>query len=158
MNRQREGIRQKQGVINLMFFLFLLSALTAGAVRSEENTLSFLKPCPSSPNCVSSLSDDPGRRIDPLPLAGTADETLSLLVRAVETFPRASIALREELYLKAEFRTWMGFVDDVEFLVDKARGAVQVRSGSQTGYWDLGVNRKRMEALRRTYLEMKDRK
>lgn len=117
-----------------------------------------MKPCPSSPNCISSLAEVPGQRIDPFPLAGTPEETLNLLARAVEAFTRASVVLREGPYLRAEFRSWLGFVDDVEFLVDEARGAIQVRSGSRTGYWDLGVNRERMEALRRTYLEMKDRK
>jgi uncharacterized protein (DUF1499 family) len=141
-----------------MLFIFLLAGLPAGPTLTADAAAPSLKPCPSSPNCISSLAEVPGQRIDPFPLAGTPEETLNLLARAVEAFTRASVVLREGPYLRAEFRSWLGFVDDVEFLVDEARGAIQVRSGSRTGYWDLGVNRERMEALRRTYLEMKDRK
>lgn len=41
----------------------------------------------------------------------------------------------------------MGFVDDVEFLLEAA-GAIQVRSASRLGKGDLGVNRARIEAIR----------
>jgi uncharacterized protein (DUF1499 family) len=47
-------------------------------------------------------------------------------------------------------------VDDVEFLVDMEQGLVQARSASRSGYWDLEVNRRRMEAIRKVYLESKD--
>jgi uncharacterized protein (DUF1499 family) len=40
----------------------------------------------------------------------------------------------------------MGYVDDVEFLLDGKQ--VHVRSASRLGYSDWGVNRKRIEAIR----------
>jgi uncharacterized protein (DUF1499 family) len=43
----------------------------------------------------------------------------------------------------------MGFVDDVEFWFDPAAGVVQLRSASRVGRGDLGVNRQRIEAIRR---------
>ena len=43
----------------------------------------------------------------------------------------------------------MGFVDDVEFYCDGT--AIQVRSASRLGYSDLGVNRKRVEAIREAF-------
>jgi uncharacterized protein (DUF1499 family) len=42
----------------------------------------------------------------------------------------------------------MGFVDDVEFLHDPAKGVVHVRSASRLGRRDFGVNRERVERLR----------
>jgi uncharacterized protein (DUF1499 family) len=42
----------------------------------------------------------------------------------------------------------MGFVDDVEFLADRASGVVHVRSASRLGRRDFGVNRARIEELR----------
>jgi uncharacterized protein (DUF1499 family) len=83
---------------------------------------------------------------------------LALLARAIETIPRATLRQQGTLYLKAEFRTRLEFVDDVEFLVDEDFGVVQMRSASRTGYWDLGVNRKRVETLRRVYLKMVEKK
>jgi uncharacterized protein (DUF1499 family) len=68
--------------------------------------------------------------------------------RAVEAFPRASIIEKSETYLYAEFRTQlMRYVDDVEFFFDGS--VIHVRSCSRLGRRDFGVNRKRIEALRR---------
>jgi len=42
----------------------------------------------------------------------------------------------------------MGFVDDVEFLLDPAARTIHVRSASRLGRRDFGVNRERIESLR----------
>jgi len=39
----------------------------------------------------------------------------------------------------------------VEFRIDDAAGVIHVRSASRTGYWDLGVNRRRVEAIREAF-------
>ncbi|MCG6538346.1 MAG: DUF1499 domain-containing protein [Syntrophales bacterium LBB04] len=117
-----------------------------------------MSPCPSSPNCVSSSAQDRGHRIAPFGLSGTSAETMALLARVIKTFPRATIKQQRNHYLKAEFRTRFGFVDDLEFLVDEALGQVEVRSAARTGYWDLGVNRRRVETLRKAYSEMAGKK
>jgi uncharacterized protein (DUF1499 family) len=43
------------------------------------------------------------------------------------------------------------FVDDLECRMVVAVGVIHVRSASRVGYWDLGVNRKRVEALREMF-------
>jgi uncharacterized protein (DUF1499 family) len=43
----------------------------------------------------------------------------------------------------------MRYVDDVELYYDERAGLVQVRSASRLGRRDFGVNRARVEALRR---------
>ena len=51
-------------------------------------------------------------------------------------------------YLYAEFRSrLLGFVDDVEFFFDGV--VVHVRSASRLGRRDFGVNRARVEEIRR---------
>ena len=42
----------------------------------------------------------------------------------------------------------MKFVDDVEFWFDPKAQVIQVRSASRVGEGDMGVNRKRIEAVR----------
>jgi uncharacterized protein (DUF1499 family) len=42
----------------------------------------------------------------------------------------------------------MGYVDDVEFYLDPIASVIHVRSASRLGESDLGVNRKRIEAVR----------
>jgi uncharacterized protein (DUF1499 family) len=127
------ALSKKQGVLFLMGSLFLIFGFRDEPVLSAEAAPVSLKSCPSSPNCVSSLAEDSKHRTDPFPISGTTAETLTLLARAIETIPRATLRQQGGLYLKAEFRTSLGFVDDLEFLVDEAQGVVQVRSASRTG-------------------------
>jgi len=70
------------------------------------------------------------------------------LEKILRAMPRTTIAERRPDYLRAEVRSLLGFVDDVEFFVDSSRNLLHMRSASRTGYWDLGVNRKRLETIR----------
>ena len=110
-----------------------------------------LPPCPSSPNCVSSRDPDPARRVDPIPFTGTAADALKGIETAVRSFPRAVVVDSSGNGIRAEFRSLLGFVDDVEFRIDGAAGVIHVRSASRKGYWDLGVNRRRVEAIREAF-------
>jgi len=107
-----------------------------------------LAPCKRSPNCVSSQAD-PGDRehyIAPIAFRGSMAD----LRRAVESMERARVIRTERDYLYAEYRTrLLRYVDDVELYVDERQGVVHVRSASRLGRRDFGVNRKRVEALRR---------
>jgi len=106
-----------------------------------------LSACPSSPNCVGSSGG-----VAPLHSGGSADETRLHLLAALQGFPRTRVATDAWPYLRVEFRSrWFGFVDDVEFLADEARSRIDFRSASRVGYYDLGVNRRRMEELRRRF-------
>jgi uncharacterized protein (DUF1499 family) len=70
------------------------------------------------------------------------------LVRFVESRRGAQLEELESGFARLEFRSrLLGFVDDVE--LECAGADVQVRSCSRVGYWDLGANRRRVEALRR---------
>jgi uncharacterized protein (DUF1499 family) len=113
-----------------------------------------LAPCPAKPNCVSSQAADDAHRIAPFPLRGPPLSSMAMLARVVAAQPGATIVTQRDDYLYATFTTnLMGFVDDVEFVVDLPRGVVDVRSASRLGYSDLGVNRKRIEALRAAFAE-----
>lgn len=60
----------------------------------------------------------------------------------------ATIISATPSYLHIEFKSaLMGFVDDVELFQEGKQ--IHVRSASRLGYSDLGVNRKRIEHLRR---------
>ena len=103
-----------------------------------------LAPCKRSPNCVSSQADPSDREHHIAPLRVSVEEVR----KAVEALPRTRIVLAHSNYLYAEFRSkLLGFVDDVEFFFDGA--VVQVRSASRVGRRDFGVNRARIEKIRR---------
>ena len=111
-----------------------------------------LAPCPSSPNCVSSQASDAKHRIDPLSFIGPAADALMRLEGIVRSLPRATMITRNDGYLHAEFTsTIFRFVDDAEFLVDDAAKVIHVRSASRLGTSDLGVNRKRIERIRKLW-------
>ena len=69
----------------------------------------------------------------------------------MRSLPRATIVGSSGIVIRAEFRSLLGFVDDVEFRIDGAAGVIHVRSASRKGYWDLGVNRCRVETIREAF-------
>ena len=103
-----------------------------------------LAPCRPTPNCVCSQADPSDREHYIAPLKASMDEVRTV----VESLPRTRIVLAHPNYLYAEFRSrLLGYVDDVEFYFDGA--LVQVRSASRLGRRDFGVNRARVEEIRR---------
>jgi uncharacterized protein (DUF1499 family) len=70
------------------------------------------------------------------------------LLGVLNGMERGLIVQSGDAYIHAEFRSAaFGFVDDVEFQFGPP-GVIQVRSASRTGYYDFGVNRERVEAIR----------
>jgi uncharacterized protein (DUF1499 family) len=108
-----------------------------------------LAPCPDSPNCVSSDAADEEHAIAPFALAKPALKAWRAAVDAVAALPRVRIVVERVGYLHAECRSAVfGFVDDLELQLRAGDGVIAVRSASRLGHSDLGVNRRRVEALR----------
>ena len=115
-----------------------------------------LKPPSNTENSVSSQTalypDHPQRQyanIAPLAVQGNSAATLERIKAVVEGMAGARVVKNDPDYLYAQFTTkWMRFVDDVEFWFDPVNNVIQVRSASRVGRGDLGVNRKRIEAVR----------
>lgn len=108
-----------------------------------------LAECPARPNCVSSQARDDAHRISPLEFVGEGSQAMARLARVIAADPGARIVEQRPDYIHATFQTpVMGFVDDVEFLLQVR--TIDVRSASRLGYSDLGVNRNRIEALRKS--------
>ncbi len=114
-----------------------------------------LAPCKPTPNCVSSFADrtsDPGHFVEPLRFTGDPDAAFAKLTAVVRGSERVTVVREEPRYLHAEFKTrLMGYVDDVEFLLDPAARTIGVRSASRLGRRDFGVNRERIESLRAAF-------
>jgi uncharacterized protein (DUF1499 family) len=108
-----------------------------------------LQPCPNTPNCVCSYDTDAEHAIAPLSFATSPAEAMAQLKQVIEAIERTQIITQTDDYLYAEFTSkLMGFVDDVEFYLDRPNSVIQVRSASRLGKSDLGVNRKRIEFIR----------
>ena len=120
-----------------------------------------LKAPSNTPNSVSSQADlypdHPQRAyafVEALPLKnGDASASLQALVAALSSLPGVSVVEQRHDYVRAQAQTsWLKFVDDLEFWVNPERQVIEIRSASRTGRKDFGVNRQRVEALRKAYL------
>ena len=111
-----------------------------------------LTPCPNTPNCVSSQSSDAIHKIEPLTYNSTPEQAFAALKRLIQSLPRTKIITESEDYLHVEFTlAIVGFVDDVEFYLERNANVIHLRSASRLGMSDLGVNRRRIETIRTKY-------
>ncbi len=108
-----------------------------------------LAACPPRPNCVASGDARDAQRVEALRFAGSGVNALAGVRAVLEAMPRIAIVAATPRYLHAEARSRiLGFVDDIEFLLDEAEERIEVRSAARVGYSDLGVNRRRVETIR----------
>lgn len=112
-----------------------------------------LAPCPNKPNCVSSTATDRRHAIAPLTFTGDPDSALQTLQTVVLGLARTRVISREADYLYVECTSQLlGFVDDVEFTLNRQAKYIHVRSASRLGYSDFGVNRARIETIRAAFM------
>lgn len=111
-----------------------------------------LAPPRRTPNCVSSQAapSDAQHYVAPIAFRGAPAQAMAAARQAVQSMARATIVAEAPGYLYAEYRSrLLGFVDDLELYFDARAGIFHVRSASRLGRRDFGVNRERVEALRR---------
>lgn len=83
-------------------------------------------------------------------LRADSAQVWAALVRVVKQIPRAKVLAQTDCYMRIECRSLVfRFVDDLEFLLLRKERRIAVRSCSRTGFWDFGVNRRRVETIRR---------
>lgn len=107
--------------------------------------------CPASPNCVSTEADanDQQHYVKPFKTVNGDEETWVKIRQVVLSLPRINIIREDQYYLKAKVKTPVfRFVDDLDILFSPETKTLSVKSASNVGYSDLGVNRKRVEHLR----------
>jgi len=144
-------------VSGILSRVLLIVAIAGGfspkSIQAAGMEPSGLKDCPGSPNCVSSEAADPEHRVDPFRLKGDSVKIWPAVLRVVAAMPRTAIITLTDRYIQAECKSRLfRFVDDLELLLKSETGAVSVRSASRSGYYDFGVNRKRVEYLRQALL------
>ncbi|GBF83631.1 hypothetical protein AsFPU3_0674 [Aphanothece sacrum FPU3] len=110
--------------------------------------------CPTTPNCVSSQSQEAEHSIAPFSYQGSTSDAIATLKKIINQQERSKIIAETDQYLYAQFTSkWMGFVDDVEFFLNPEKSIIDVRSASRLGESDLGVNRQRIEEIRQAFVD-----
>ena len=134
--------------------VFVLSALLGAPGEVLGVTKGKLAPCPDSPNCVSTQSEGKRHAMEPLPYLQTREASRERILSILKDMRRMEIVKLTESTIHVEFRTalWK-FVDDVVFFLDDKERVVHFRSASRVGYYDFGVNRRRMKEISEKYLE-----
>ncbi|MGQ0811504.1 MAG: DUF1499 domain-containing protein [Nitrospiraceae bacterium] len=118
--------------------------------KSSGHSEGRLAVCPNSPNCVSTRSEDPEHAIQPYRYERTHAEAKAMLMQVISGLGRVKWVKEAETSLHYEFTSFLfRFVDDVEFLLDYPTQTIHFRSASRIGHSDFGVNRKRMEEIRK---------
>jgi len=164
MDRRADAIAADRGrlpgAVALFAALALAPALASAALfgslfagtRPPGVGVGALAPCPETPNCVRSGATDPRHAIAPIAAAPPLQAAFADLVALAGTMPGARVITVQPRYAHLEFETpLMGFVDDVELAADASAGVIDVRSASRVGTSDFGVNRKRIEDLRKAF-------
>lgn len=129
----------------LILIIMTASLLTGCGSRSDDfesepGTENPLPPCPDSPNCV--------RITKALSLA--IDDAWSVVLQAVDEMDPYDINLVPDEYRAETVFLVVFFRDDMVLeLEERASGdtLVHIRSSSRVGYYDFGVNRKRVKRL-----------
>ena len=111
--------------------------------------------CPKSPNCVLSQASNPKHQIHPIHYTSSVEIAKEKLIKVIQSMDGTRIITQDEVYWHVEFTTrWLRFIDDVEFYFPESEALIHLRSASRSGYWDLGVNRKRVEEIRSRFEEL----
>ena len=140
----------------LLLFLLSLAVFLSCSGRRPANlgvTQGRLAPCPAAPHCVSSQSEDESHRMEPLCYITSKAEAQEKLLTILQSMKRTSIITIKDDYLHAECTSAIfRYVDDVEFYFTDEQKLIHFRSSSRLGYYDVGVNRRRMEKMREKFL------
>ena len=122
-----------------------------GGVRplSKASAESGLVNCPSRPSCVSSRDTGEIHQIAPIKFEGDGAAAFARVREILLGMPRTKIVDFDDHYLHAtQSSPVFRFTDDVEFLLDTKNAQIQVRSCARFGFYDFGVNRRRIEQIR----------
>ena len=88
--------------------------------------------------------------IAPFKASGDGSAEMAKIRAVLKSMPHTVIVKDEPGYIYAQCTTpTLKFTDDVEFALDASKGIIDVRSASRIGRKDFGVNRARVEYIRR---------
>ena len=134
----------KNKILYYIVIIILLSGCSSKNYSSVMNNK--LAVCPNSPNCVSSFEEkESNAYIEPLAYSSHLknEMVVKIIIDAVLDLEKVRLIEKKDKYIHFEFRTLLGFVDDVEFLINDESNQIDFRSASRLGYYDFKKNRNR---------------
>ncbi|MEM7207416.1 MAG: DUF1499 domain-containing protein [Pseudomonadota bacterium] len=111
-----------------------------------------LQICPDTANCVCSCEERESHRVDPIGFDGDTAPAMRALLTIINAQNGSVVVTQTHNYLHVTFKSRLiGYVDDVEFLINENTKKIDVRSASRIGQGDFGANRKRVENIRNQF-------
>ena len=105
--------------------------------------------CPNKPKCVCSEDCAGDSYVEPLRVYGSMAEQWKVLKNVIHEMG-GKLEEADDYFLHATFQSKLfRFTDDVICRQDTVTNSIQIRSSSRVGYSDFGINRKRVEKLRK---------
>ena len=134
------------------------ASMLAATPELGRNDRGELTSCPAKPNCVCSQDSSPSHSIEPLEVRSNRADVIEVVCSVCTALPGSRLVVQEDDYARFEIRSRLfRFVDDVEILWDPIDYQLHFRSASRVGHSDMGVNRKRIEAVKRELSERLNR-
>lgn len=127
----------------LTFFVF-------GSLMSNS-PLSIDSPCPDKPNCVSTLAVSDNHQIRPIFFKGAIDDAQAKLANILKSQSAELVSDDGNVWHYVFTSSIMKFKDDFFVRFDDQEKKIDLRSSSRKGYYDFGVNRKRVEKIRELF-------
>lgn len=138
------SVRPDNTTSELILFFFLFIMCTPPAFSNNNS----LEPCPDKPNCVSSLAIGE-HAVEPFELIAKSNFDIQKLVSLIQLSDKKVSVIHDDNRIHAEFTSRLfGFVDDMDLVINLEQNLIHIRSASRTGYYDFGVNKRRVENLR----------
>jgi len=145
-------------IISITLVLLIIATLfVLGFMSKSDEANGLIKgrlsQCPDKPNCVcSEFKADTDHFIEPLVISSKDAADFMTRLKSVIQEMGGTIRQEKDDYLAATFTSAIfRFVDDLEIRVDREANLVHLRSASRVGYGDRGVNRHRIEQLKRSF-------
>ena len=143
----------------MIIVLFIIYGIISRKGVSPGLDAGILSQCSSKPNCVcSEVIKDKKHYIEPIIVsantAGSDTVGPMPLLKNIILDMGGVIQAEKEHYTSYHFSSAIfGFVDDLEIRFDPDKKVIHFRSASRVGTSDFGVNKKRVELLKKLYQE-----
>ncbi|MGL6064386.1 MAG: DUF1499 domain-containing protein [Fusobacteriaceae bacterium] len=116
--------------------VFMSIFVSCSSVESKSNI--FFSPCPKSPNCsIQSMT------FQEYNLEIVKNKIISNITKL-----GGAIVINQNEYINSSFKSnFFKFEDITEFHIDMVNKTIHIKSAAQSGWYDFGVNSKRIEKL-----------
>ncbi len=139
---------------------FLIPLLLLTGCNAMKNKIGMtnnkFNPCPGSPNCVSSMSENKKHHISPISYNTLSPNSAKqLIITILQNKKRYTILTNNKQYLHATYTSsFFKFVDDIEFYLPPDKKIIHIKSASRVGYFDFSANRRRLNKITKLFQKL----